>query len=116
MKEKNARKKEIYKELEKTNNFYSSLFYNIEIWLSHLLDHNSKQSLLSATARALRLTMPFNNRFISFEDIHKYCKQSNPTQIAHYKNALQLYKLFNACNHSNDWIVLTNQIILGTRQ
>ena len=96
MKEKNARKKEIYKELEKTNNFYSSLFYNSEIWLSQLLDHNSKQSLLSALARALPLTMPLNNRLIS--------------------NALQLYKLFNTCNHSKDWIDHTNQIVLGTRQ
>ena len=99
-----------------TSNFYSTLYYNSEIWLSHLLDHNSKQSLLSASAKALRLTMPFTNRFISFEEIHKHCKQSNPTQISHYKNALQLYKLFNSANYSKDWIDLTNQIVLGTRQ
>ena len=52
------------------SNFYSTLYYNSEIWLSHLLDQNSKQMLLSASAKALRLTMPFTNRFISFEEIH----------------------------------------------
>ena len=99
-----------------TSNFYSSLYYNSEIWLSHLLDHNSKQMLLSASAKALRLTMPYTNRFISFEDLHKHCKQSNPQQMAQYKNALQLYKLFNTNTHSIDWIDLNNQIIMGSRQ
>ena len=99
-----------------TSNFYSTLYYNSEIWLSNLLDPNSKQMLLSASAKALRLTIPFSNRFISFEEIHKQCKQSTPKHLAQYKNALQLFKLFNTNLHSRDWVDLTNQIITGTRQ
>ena len=99
-----------------TSNFFSTLYYNSEIWLSHLLDQNSKQMFLSASAKALGLTMPFNNRFISFEEIHKYCKQSTPSHIAKYKNALELYKLFNCPEPSKDWLDLTYQIITNNRQ
>ena len=99
-----------------TSNFYSTLYYNSEIWLSHLLDQNSKQTLLSASAKALRLTMPLTNSLISFEEIHKKSNQSTPSQIAQYKNALELYKLFNAAQPSKNWIDLTNQITVNNRQ
>ena len=99
-----------------TSNFYSTLYYNSEIWLSHLLDQNSKQNLLSASAKALRLSMPFTNRFISFEEIHKNCKQSTPVHVSKYKTALELYKLFNSTEPSKDWLDLTNQIITNNRQ
>ena len=36
-----------------TSNFYLNLFYNSEILLSHLLDQNLKQMILSASAKAL---------------------------------------------------------------
>ena len=97
------------------SNFYSTLYYNSEIWLSQLLDHNSKQMLLSASAKALRLTMPFTNTLISFEDIHIKCEQSTPNQIAQYKNALELYKLFNSNESSKNWLDLTNQILINDR-
>ena len=99
-----------------TSNFYSTLYYNSEIWLSHLLDQNSKQMLLSASAKALRLSMPFSNNLISFEEIHKKCNQSTPSHIAQYKNALELFKLFNAALPSKNWIDLNNQIIVNRRQ
>ena len=72
--------------------------------------------LLSASAKALRLSMPFSNNLISFEEIHKKCNQSTPSHIAQYKNALELFKLFNAARPSQNWIDLNNQIIVNRRQ
>ena len=60
--------------------------------------------------------MPLANSLISFEEIHKKSNQSTPSQIAQYKNALELYKLFNAAQPSKNWIDLTNQITVNNRQ
>ena len=41
-----------------TSNYYSSLYYNSEIWLSNSLKQELKQSLLSASANAIRSCIP----------------------------------------------------------
>ena len=60
-------------------------------------------------ANALKLcltTLPPNT---SFESIHSLAKRSTPVQMSMYKHALQLYKLFNSNNMSEDWISLNIQ-------
>ena len=68
-----------------TSNYYSSLYYNSEIWLSNSIKHELKQSLLSASANAIRSCVPFQNRYISFEAIHKNFQQF--TKIKWYRLA-----------------------------
>ena len=99
-----------------TSNYFSSLYYNSEIWLSPLLKSDSKQLLLSASANALRSCMPLKNRFISFEDIHKNFGQPTPMSIGLYKLSLLLYKTFNSKDLNNDWLDLSEQIIVTGRQ
>ena len=99
-----------------TSNYYSSLYYNSEIWLSIHLKHELKQSLLSASANAIRSCIPLKNRFISFEAIHKECNQFTPTQVGYYKLSILLHKLYNSNIHSTDWRDLANLIIITGRQ
>ena len=99
-----------------TSNYYSSLYYNSEIWLSNGIKHEIKQSLLSASANAIRSCVPLSNRYISFIAIHKECKQFTPTQMAHYKLSILLHKLYNSEHQNTDWRDLANLIIITRRQ
>ena len=45
----------------------------------------------------------------SFESIHNLAKRATPTQISSYKHAIQLYKLYNSSNMSDDWLSLNIQ-------
>ena len=80
------------------------------------LKHELKQSLLSASANAIRSCIPLKNRFISFEAIHKECNQFTPTQVGFYKLSILLHKLYNSNVHSTDWRDLANLIIITRRQ
>ena len=99
-----------------TSNYYSSLYYNSEIWLSPVLKYDVKQSILSASANALRACMPTPNRFILFEEIHKNCSQPTPQCIGLYKLSLLLYKTYNKKQIDKDWLDLADQIIVTGRQ
>ena len=92
-----------------TSNYYSVLYYNSEIWHLPTLSPILKQKLLSASANALKLCLTALPQNTSFETIHTLAKRGNPTQISNYKHALQLYKLFNSSNMSDDWIQLNLQ-------
>ena len=50
--------------------------------------------------------LPINT---SYETIHRLAKRRTPTQMSTYKHALQLYKLFNSKNLSDDLISLNVQ-------
>ena len=92
-----------------TSNFYSVLYYNSEIWHLLTLNPQLKQKLLSASANALKVCLtqlPINT---SFETIHILAKRATPNQMSDYKHALQLYKLFNSNNMSDDWLSLNFQ-------
>ena len=86
------------------------------MWLSPSLKHDVKQLLLSASANALRTCMPFQNRFISFEDIHRNCCQPTPPCIGLYKISILLFKTYNSNVTNDDWLDLSENIILTTRQ
>ena len=92
-----------------TSNFYSVLHYNSEIWHLPTLNPHLKQKLLSASANALKVCLtqlPINT---SFESIHRLAKRATPNQMSDYKHALQLHRLFNSTNMSDDWLSLNFQ-------
>ena len=96
-------------------NYYSVLYYNSEIWHLPTLSPILKQKLLSASANALKLSLsklPINT---SFEAIHSLAKRGTPTQMSSYKHALQLFKLYNSTNMSDDWLSLNDQQIFNSR-
>ena len=99
-----------------TSNYYSSLYFNSEIQLSNNLKHELKQSLLSASACAIRTCVPIENHLISFEAIHKECNQFTPMQVGYFKLSILLHKLYNSTEHSTDWRDLANLIIITRRQ
>ena len=80
------------------------------------LDHNSRQMPISASTNALCLTMPLGNMSISFEELHKQCKQSTQTQVAHFKLSFELYKLFNSEEGTMNHTRLANQMVGGRQQ
>ena len=92
-----------------TSNYYSVLYYNSEIWHLPTLKPNLKQKLLSASANAIKLCLTKLPPNTSFETIHSLAKRGTPTQMSTYKHALQLYKLFNSTQMSDDWVSLNVQ-------
>ena len=70
-------------------NFYSILYYNAVIWLTTSLSSDSKQSLLSISASALRSCLRHDDFDISFENLHKTHKKCTPLQIMYYQLALK---------------------------
>ena len=74
-----------------------------------------KQKLMSASANAIKLCLsklPINT---SYEAIHSLAKRGTPSQMSMYKHALQLYKLYNSNNMSDDWLSLNDQQIFNRR-
>ena len=92
-----------------TSNYYSILYYNSEIWHIPTLAPHLKQKLLSASANAIKLCLsklPWNT---SHEAIHRLAGRGTPEQMSKYKHALQMYKLYNSSQMSDDWVDLNNQ-------
>jgi hypothetical protein len=96
--------------------YFSTLYFNSEIWLTPYLHTGPKQQLFSASANAIKTCINHPNSHISFDNIHLQAKKSTPSQIALYKISLLLYKNFNASYHSKDWLEFSNQIIMTGRQ
>ena len=92
-----------------TSNYFSVLYYNSEIWHLPTLSPHLKQKLLSASANAIKLCLTKLPQNTSFESIHNLAKRATPTQISSYKHAIQLYKLYNSSNMSDDWLSLNIQ-------
>ena len=99
-----------------TSNFYSILYYNSEIWHIPSLNPNSKQLLMSASAKALRICVNDQSTIYSYIDMHKITNRATPSQILVYKHAILLYKLYNTINSTSDWVKLNFQQTLTSRQ
>ena len=99
-----------------TANYFSILYYNSEIWHIPSLNPNSKQLLLAASAKALRLCIKYQSNFLSYIDTHKITKRATPNQILLYKHAILLYKLYNSIDTTQEWVNLNFQQILTSRQ
>ena len=97
-----------------TSNIYSILYYNSEVWHLPSLKTNLKQSLLSASARALRICNRTNNYYVSFNNLHAACDRANPEMICLYKMALSLFNLYNNDYKPLEFALLNfNQILTG---
>ena len=99
-------------------NFYSILYYNAVIWLTPSLSADTKQSLLSISASALRSCLSHGGLDISFENLHKSHKKCTPTQIMYYQLALNLHKTLNFNDYELSFEIVTvlDQIICTRRQ
>ena len=99
-----------------TYNFYSIFYYNLEIWHIPSLNPNSKQLLMSASAKALRLCINDQTTVYSYIDMHKITNRATPSQMLLYKHAILLFKLYNTLNSTSDWVKLNFQQTLTSRQ
>ena len=99
-----------------TSNFYSILYYNAEIWHLPTLKTTLKQKLLSASARALRVSTKVIDFYQSFNILHKSCKRALPEMFMKYKLALCLYKLYNESFNSIEFAQLNYKQVLTGRQ
>ena len=92
-----------------TSNYFSILYYNSEIWHLPSLKPQLKQKLLSASANAVKLCLSSLPPNTSFETMHNLAQRATPSQMTSYKHALQLFKLYNSTNMSDDWVSLNVQ-------
>ena len=53
---------------------------------------------------------------ISFENIHLMNNRAPPEAILSYKLAIQLFELYNSLEHSHEWVLLSVNQILTSRQ
>ena len=99
-----------------TSNFYSTLYYNAEIWLSDSLKYSLKKQLLSASGNALRVALHYPDPMISFTHLHRLANRATPTMFCKYRLALQLYKTFNNRVPETEWLHLNLEQINTRRQ
>ena len=100
-----------------TSNFFSILYYNAEIWQLPSLKSTLKQKLLSASARALRVSTKVIDFYQSFNMLHTSCKRALPEMFMKYKLALCLYKLYNESFNSIEFAQLNfNQVLTGRQE
>ena len=99
-----------------TSNVYSVLFYNSEVWYLNSLKQILKNSVLTASAKALRVFLKNYDQFTSFETLHVMAKRATPDQLMLYKVSLQLHKTFNHSIPITEWNQLNDNIILTSRQ
>jgi hypothetical protein len=99
-----------------TSSFFSILLYNSEIWQSAYLKLVSQQTLLTALANALKMCLHYPRSRLLHLNIHKITNHATPSMYCEYKNALQLYKLFNEHVPHAEWCHLNFDVINTSRQ
>ena len=58
------------------SNYYSIIFYNSEVWLIPSLTNITKNCLLSASAKPLKICYPAYNSFLTYEVLHQTLKRA----------------------------------------
>ena len=99
-----------------TSNFYSILYYNSEVWHLPTLNSELKQMLLSASAKALKISQRRPDPMESYLNVHKSCERALPSQILEFKHAVVLHNIYNTQIPKDDWIDLNFNQILTSRQ
>ena len=92
-----------------TSNYFSVLYYNSEIWNLPTLNIQLRKKLLSASANAIKICITNIPPNTSYESLHRLVKRGTPKQMSDYKHAIQLFKLYNSTNMSDDWVELNFQ-------
>ena len=77
-----------------TNNFYSILYYNSEVWMLKNLNTNLKRSLPWTSASALKMAQHYPKHNINYIDLHHITKRATPEMFSMYKLALLLFKVY----------------------
>ena len=99
-----------------TSNFYSVLYYNSEIWHIPTLKPKLKQTILSASANALKISQRIIDPMESFINVHINCQRALPNQIMEFKHSILLYKIFNTHLPSLDWVELNFNHAISSRE
>ena len=99
-----------------TSNFFSVLYYNLEVWHLSSLKCCIKNDLLSASANAIRVALHYPDPYIGFQDLHRMTKRATPDMFCIYKLCILLYKTFNEQLPENEWIEMNFNQITMTRQ
>ena len=68
------------------------------------------------SAKAIEVCMVFLDPMISYVNIHLMSSRALPDSMMLFKLSIQLYKLYNAKEHSLEWISLNFNQILTSRQ
>ena len=92
-----------------TSNFYSVLYYNCEVWLSNELKGHTKQMILAASSKGLKMINNESDLRISYHQLHSQEKRATPMKFAKYKLAVQLHKIYNRMDDNEDWLDMNNQ-------
>ena len=87
-----------------TSNFYSVLYYNCEVWLSNELKGHTKQMILAASSKALKMINNESDLRTSYHQLHSQEKRATPMKFAKYKLAVQLHKIYNRTDDNEDWM------------
>ena len=74
------------------------------------------QMLLSASAKALKITQKNPNAMESYVNVHKSCERALPNQLLEYKHAILLHNVYNNQIPKDDWVDLNFNQILTSRQ
>ena len=85
-----------------TSNFYSVLYYNCEVWLSNELKGHTKQMILAASSKALKMINNESDLRTSYQQLHSKEKRAMPMKFAKYKLAVQLHKIYNRMDDNDD--------------
>ena len=70
---------------------------------------------MSVSSKALKIIENVSDLRLSFEKLHVLQKRATPTRMMKYRLALQLHKLYNAENFTDDWIDLNFQQNFNSR-
>ena len=82
---------------------------HLEIWGIHTLAPDLEQRLLSASAKALKLSQDNPDYMQSFIDVLKSWKRALPELMGLYKHAILLHKLYNEKHPESYWLALNFQ-------
>ena len=85
-------------------------------WHLPSLKPTLEQSLLSASAKALKNCINRFHASTSFKNINILCNRATPNQIMKYKLALCLYKLYNIDFNSLEFALLNFNQVITSRQ
>ena len=99
-----------------TSNYFSILYYNLEMWHIPSLNAYLKQQVLAALAAGLQVCTSGDKHKIVNQNLHISNKSATPDQYMLYKHSLQLFKVFNLKEPINDWLTLNFTQTLTSRQ
>ena len=100
-----------------TANYYSTLYYNSEVWHTPTLQRSLQRRLLAASAKALKVcTRPSDVGMLNYNELHEMAGRATQSNLMHYKMSLQLFKTFNLRIPTTDWTNLNINSVITSRQ